>query len=293
MMSHPIIKNGCSFLRTSVRFLVTVTALSWATATISGCDDDDPVSTEPALVVPPPLPATSVDERMDPSDWHRTLRLPGEVEGSQQVTLATPAGGLVERVHVQVGDPVRHGQLLAEVDLAPREVDLERARAADRQASMEHERILAIGDTATDQQRLDLETRAALARADLRTAELARDRARVTAPFGGVVAARLVEPGEVAPPGGALLQLVDAEPAVVRATVASADAALLEAGMQAQITQVGSDTSSTGTLARVHPTADPASRTVTLVFEVANGDGALLPGTIATAVLQVPQDEGR
>jgi len=293
MMSLATIKNGYSFLRTLVRFVYTIAALALGSAALPGCPATEESPDEPALVLPPPV---DVDDEVGPDEAApagRALRLPGEVEGSREVSLATPAGGLVERVAVQVGDPVRRGQLLAEVDLAPREVDLQRARAADRQAAAEHERVLALGDVATDQQRLELETRAALARADLRAAELARERARVTAPFDGVVAARWAEPGEVVAPGAALLQLVDAEPAVVRATVAAVDAAQLEAGMEARVAQVGSEDAVAGTVSRVYPTADPVSRTVTLEIEVANDDGALRPGTLATAVVQVPPEGGR
>ncbi len=42
-----------------------------------------------------------------PSEARLTLDLPGEVEGGQDVLLASAAGGLVERVLVDAGDSVR------------------------------------------------------------------------------------------------------------------------------------------------------------------------------------------
>lgn len=62
------------------------------------------------------------------------LQLPGDVEAIQVATIAAQTTGYLRQFHVDIGDRVRAGQLLAEIDTPQVDQDLQQARANVAQA---------------------------------------------------------------------------------------------------------------------------------------------------------------
>jgi Barrel-sandwich domain of CusB or HlyD membrane-fusion/GAF domain len=106
------------------------------------------------------------------------------VEGAVQRTLVAPMDGFLGQVNVRPGDTVRAGQLLAV--LADQDLQLERARWESQVAQYENAYVSAQA-TANRTQLVINQSKAneAEAQLDLVNAKLAR--ARITAPFDGVV----------------------------------------------------------------------------------------------------------
>jgi macrolide-specific efflux system membrane fusion protein len=129
-----------------------------------------------------------------------------------EVRVGSRASGVVERLHVKVGDPVHRGQLLAELET--RELAARRDQAAAALASARARAVLAgqerararrlANDRALSQADLDrAESAAALADAAVSeaTAALALSRvqleqARIVAPISGLVASVTTQEGE-------------------------------------------------------------------------------------------------
>lgn len=140
------------------------------------------------------------------------LDLQGTSEWGARVILSTPANGMVSKVHVAPGDEVERGKLLLELDprryqsrLAAAESRLEAAQQLSVEARRELDRTLELYDRTllSDHERKLAEIDAAKADAELRQAEadlsavrLQRDYSRINAPFGGLVAAVHVQPGQ-------------------------------------------------------------------------------------------------
>lgn len=113
------------------------------------------------------------------------------------------------------------------------------------------------------------------AEAALALARAAAADARLTAPYDGLVAARLVEPGELAAPGKPLLRL-EMEGGL-RVAVHLPEAAASAAVPGAAVRVEAGGASHRGVIERASPAADPTSRTVLVKIRLER-EAALRPG---------------
>lgn len=157
----------------------------------------------------------------------------GVVEAVKQSTVSAQISGRVSSVNFDVGDTVKKGQILVRIDATEVSHALNESRAmlAEAQASFEnakatYERTLHLfGRKFVSQAALDrakAEYEAAKSRVDARQANVGiaantESYATVVAPYGGVVASRHVEVGEMAYPGKPLMTGFD--PSELRLTV--------------------------------------------------------------------------
>jgi len=194
--------------------LAWVLALSLVAVALAGCGGADAPAAPPraVLVVHP-------DAAGDPGG----LSFAGEVRAREESALSFRVGGKLVRRLVDVGDRVRRGQVLAELD--PQDFELQ-ARAAQAQlAAAEGELARAAADRARYAQlaRQQLVSRSALdaqesayaaasgqakaARASYDGARNAVGYARLLAPGDGVIALRQAEAGQVVAAGQAVFGL--------------------------------------------------------------------------------------
>ena len=145
----------------------------------------------------------------------------GIVEAVKQSTVSAQISGRIVEVRFDVGDFVRKGEIIVRIDerevsdaLASSQAQIAQAQAALQNAKAHYERTQqlfrqsfvsqAALDTALSQfQAAQAQLQAAVAVAS--RAETVKSFATVTAPFGGVVAARHVELGETVTPGKPLM----------------------------------------------------------------------------------------
>ena len=69
----------------------------------------------------------------------RALELPGQVEAAEQTKLHTKIAGFVQKIHVDIGDRVKKGQVLAELSVPEIEAELRQKAALIAQAEAEVE----------------------------------------------------------------------------------------------------------------------------------------------------------
>ena len=145
----------------------------------------------------------------------------GTLEAEQKVTIGSELSGIVENVLVDVNDPIKHGQVLIELDTAKLKASVEKAKAALasaqaaqkeaeatlNEANAKYKRLLNVrklsGGKTPAQTELD-EQAAVVARAQasldtagaqIQTAQTDLTKAYISSPIDGVVLARSVEPG--------------------------------------------------------------------------------------------------
>jgi len=77
-----------------------------------------------------------------PKGARYTIELPGQVEAAEQTSLYPRLAGYVQKVHVDIGDRVKKGQVLAELSVPEIEADLKHkvALVAQAEAEVEHAR---------------------------------------------------------------------------------------------------------------------------------------------------------
>lgn len=243
----------------------------------------------------------------------RELRVVGTVTFDEdRVAIVGPRlAGRVVRLTVRPGDPVKKGDVLAEiesVELARAAADylgaVARARAADANALRERELARRNVSAARDREAAEAEAEALGAQADaaeqlLLALGVARDelprrggdrplaRYALRAPIDGVVVQRDAEPGEAVDPGRAIFKIADLSHVRVVLDVFERDLAWVKPGLVAEIaTEAYKDLKPQATVRRIDPQIDRDTRTAKVYLDVDNPGALLLPGKFVTARLQ-------
>lgn len=240
-----------------------------------------------------PVKGIRVEEAVvHPSDASITLSFTGDVEGSHDAMLAAPLGGYVEAVEVKEGQEVSAGQVLVRVDASTYAARKDQAEAQAAQARAELERVTALGDLATPQQLLGVQTGAKVAEAALSLARTQLSRSLVTAPFRGVVSQIGPDPGEVVAPASPVCRLVQLDPVKVVVAVADKDVVHLQPGMPATLSVEARPGAWPGTITTVSAVADTKSRAFKAEIEFPNPDRVVLPGMIGRVLVQASVARG-
>lgn len=240
---------------------------------------------------------------------HERIELTGTILPAREVTLAARVDGNVTSVPVDVGQSVRKESTIAEfenehlqvalraaqsgvdgakVQLKISEAHLEYpAKIVEYTRNMEKKGFTTLLNV--DQTRTALEIANAeveLARLRLEEArhkrqqsQLAINRARVQAPFDGLVAERFVHPGEFVRLGDPVVHLVEVSTVIARVHVVERDYSLLAAGQIADI-RVEALTGSTfhGEVISVAPVLNVETRTAVVDLRIDNSQSQLKPG---------------
>jgi RND family efflux transporter MFP subunit len=251
----------------------------------------------------------------------RAMTLPGTVRALEQTKIYPRVTGYVRRWLVDLGDKVKAGQLLVEIDTPELDAQLSQARAQLAQAQAAVKQVTAQRDySRSNTQRYEsladqklvskaqveqTQAQASTDEASVASAEsnvlaqkanvqrLVETQAfsRVVAPFAGTVTTRNIERGDLVTEAKTteLYTIVAIDPVRVFVDVPQTVAANVHAGAQATLvvrefpgrTFAGKVTRSAGAL-------DPDLHTMTTEVQVPNPDGALMPGMYVQAVLTFP-----
>ena len=174
----------------------------------------------------------------------QTYSAEGLVEATRQSTVSAQIGGRVKEINFDVGDRVNKGQVILRIDereaaqaLAGSQAQVLQAQASMQNAKATYERsrqLFAqkfISQAALDKAQADYKValaQAAASEAGAGQASIAHGYTAVVAPYSGVVAARLVELGEMVMPGKPLMTGFD--PAEMRVVVSVPQYKLAEIG---------------------------------------------------------------
>lgn len=182
-------------------------------------------------------------------DVAQTYIADGLVEAVRQSTVSAQIGGRVKEINFEVGDRVEKGQVILRIDereaaqaLAGSQAQVLQAQANMQNAKAAYERASQlfaqkfISQAALDKAQADYKValaQAAASAAGAGQASLARGYAAVIAPYGGIVAARLVEIGEMVTPGKPLMTGFD--PSEMRVLVSIPQEKLVDIGMHPDV----------------------------------------------------------
>ncbi|HEY1695361.1 MAG TPA: efflux RND transporter periplasmic adaptor subunit [Polyangiaceae bacterium] len=251
----------------------------------------------------------------------RALSLPGSVQPLEETTIYARASGYVRKWYADIGDTVKEGQLLAELDTPELDQELDQARAQLLQAQAtlmqsraSHElsqtnltRYKQLAPSGVVSQ-ADLDQRKAMAavddanvnvaqatiaaqQANMRRLTQLKSFARVIAPFGGTVTQRTIEVGSLVTSGNGqpMYKVAAMDPARVFIQVPQDVSPSVHAGEAAKVTvREYAGRAFEGTVARAAGELDPQTRTMTTEVRVPNGDRALIAGMYATVALTLP-----
>lgn len=262
-------------------------------ATSAACSKDDKAADEAptgAMAVTV-VPATS-------RQIQRSVLVSGPVAAWEEMQLGVEVSGLrVTALNVDVGQQVRKGELLLQLDHRSLDADLAQASASLREAeagaSLARSQLARgealvkdkyISATQLDELRagrVQGDARVGTARAMRDSAALRRSFADLRAPDDGVISRRLVQPGQVVAAGSELLRMIRQGRLEWRAELAEAELARVKPGDRiALATRDGKPV--IGSVRAVSPGVDASTRTGTIYADLPQPEGLqpgrLLPG---------------
>lgn len=215
----------------------------------------------------------------------RHITLSGVVEPIRNVGVNSRLAGALRSVEVEEGDTVAAGAVLARLDDRELQAQLRSARASYEVARSAAERAEQLLEQHTI---TAAEAEREFAAYDVAAAQLEQLRTRtefatVQAPIAGVVTEKHAEAGDVVGSQNRLFTLADISTMVVRVRVSELDVVELSAGdeVEVKLDAVPGRTLS-GTIRRVFPAADAASRLIPVEVALSEGDaGVARPGFLA------------
>lgn len=256
------------------------------------------VASLPLLAAEPSTVSTAQPRR---GDITRYVTLPGTLRANQMVTVQARVAGFVRTIHVDRGDRVKEGQLLAEIEvpelLAERAKRLAEVKVAETDAQRLEAGRRKSPDLVTPAQLDAANGRLDVARAELEKNETLLRFANLTAPFAGVITARHVDRGAFVPAGAAggasaVVTLADTSVLRTQVPVPEAEAVFVRPGQPVRVTVVGLTNLFTTTITRHTGLVDDTLRSLPIEADLPNLDDQLRPGMFVSASLGLERHTG-
>jgi len=290
---------------------ITTAAIAFSCA---GCDSR-PVAADasasaaaasvPVPKAPPEARSSLIADAADPKSFSTS----GPLVAEQQADISAERNGRIVSIDVRIGDRVKKGQLLAQLDdrTLRSACESQRARKASAQAQLREwqseqqtaESDLRRADAMRDAKIISEENwehakyrvdetiaevarfreEAAAADADLSTANLQLEQSHIVAPFAGVVGRSTVRPAQEVKPGDVLFWITAEAPLQVLFTVPETAMAAFTTGRPLDLTTADyPQLHQQGRIVRVSPVVDPASGSIQVIGGVVHPSPLLKPG---------------
>jgi macrolide-specific efflux system membrane fusion protein len=253
--------------------------------------------------------ATAVVQKGDLED---TVSATGTLQPRDYVDVGTQVSGQLRKLHVEIGERVEKGQLLAEIDptvylsrfeatqaqlrnqeaqLAERQANLRLAeQKAQRQSNMMREQATTAEAVQVAQAELEaaraqigsLRAQIQQTRSTLRGDQANLEYTKIHAPMAGTVVTQAAKQGQTLNANQSapiVLRIADLSTMTVQTQVSEADVARLRVGMPVYFTTLGDQRKRWyGTLRQVNPTPEIVNNVVlyNALFDVPNAEGALM-----------------
>jgi len=265
----------------------------------------------PAAVAPEKKAVASVKGRTVPltiREVPRFLRVTGQLIGRNDAVIAADAVGKVVEAPVERGSVVKAGDTLVKLDERQAKLALDEADASlelaktrlllakneqERNAPLAQNRAIAEADfqkLVTDTAAREAELAASIARRDMTQKTLTDSVIR--APFAGVVAERMVEPGEYVKADSPVARVVDLATLRLVLNVPETEVGALEVGQTVEFTTAAFPTRTyTATLRFLGAAMREASRDLVVEATVENTDGTLRPGFFCNARIRLSEEK--
>jgi len=225
---------------------------------------------------------------LNKSETAITQDITSTVVAYEETHLSPSLPGRIRRVLVEVNDHVKKGQLLVEMD-----------RTQLDQTVLQYQQLL------TDMARMDTllqygsitQQSYDQMKSQVETTELImknlEENTLLRAPYSGVITAKYYDDGELYSPTpntpsgkAALISMIQVDPVKLIVNVSETYLPLVRNGMKVNVnTDVYPDVTLQGTVFRIHPTINAASRTFSVEVRVPNKNDKLVPGMFARVSL--------
>lgn len=264
--------------------------LAAALMTLSSCGAS---STENTSSATPPKAENVKVQPLTLKSINRVVEYATSLIAYEEVHMAPASPGRIEQITVEVGDRVAQGQLLAIMD----QTQLHQAQVQLRNAETDYQRfdtLNKVGGVAR-QQYDQVKANYDITRSNV---AFLTENTRLKAPFSGVVSGKYYENGEMysgsptAAGKAAIVSLVQMNRLKTLANVSEQFFPQIKKGMPVSLVcDIYPGRTFTGTVSRIYPTIDAATRTFPVEVELPNADEALRPGMFARVSFELDKVE--
>jgi membrane fusion protein (multidrug efflux system) len=267
--------------RSALRLLAPLLlALALLPACGGGGDDKGPQD------FPVPVEMATVESK----DLRETLNLVGTLQANESVILKSEIDGKIASIHFNEGEHVPAGKLLVQLDDSEMSAELREAEAELAWARGEFARRQnlfgqkVVPERELDRAKADLDRDAA----HVETIKARLAKTVITAPFGGIVGARQVSPGDVLSSSTELVNLESIDPLKLEFEVPERYIPLLAVNQAVNLKVTAfPDRKFPGIVYFIDPRVSSANRAVPVKAHVPNSEELLRPGMYANVELVV------
>lgn len=252
-----------------------------AIAVLASCSGKKDAGKDANAVEPIPVKV----QKLEKEDIARTLDYTANLQADEQVYYAPASTGRISKIYVEVGDRIKKGQLLVDMD----RTQLQQAEVQLKNLETEYNRAKMLNETQSiSKQAYDAAvTQYEVAKSNV---DFLKENTQMLAPFDGVVTGKYFENGEVytgAAFGGAskpsIIAIEKINPLKANVNLSEQYFRLVKKGTKVELkSSLYPDEVFEGTVNIVYPTIDPASRTFTVEVTIPNKDEVLRPGMYGT-----------
>ena len=271
------------------RFIHLIPPAAVFTLFAFGCGRPEAAAQAPAAAPAPPVKVTAARARMGPVS--RAITLPGSIKPGRQAVLYAKVSGYLKTIRVDRGDPVKAGDLIAEIEVPEMSADLVKQRVEVQVAELAWRRLKEAQTRAPNlvmpQTVDDAKGRYDIAVANLSRTETLLSYARIVAPFDGVVTRRHVDPGAFIPAAtsgsvaqsAAVVTIMDISRVRVEVPIPEQEAPVIRTGIECVLSlDEWPGHTFVGTLTRFGYALDESTRTMMTEIELPNPKRELRPG---------------
>lgn len=225
-------------------------------------------------------------ETVTRQDFDKVITLGGLTAPVSSSTVVAKINGMEEvlAVNVNVGDKVKKGQVLAQLDTELSQINYNNAKLAFDDAARNYDNAVnmyeleALSQTTLDQLKMARDN----AENTLRTAELALGYTTITAPISGTVSSVNIDEGAFAAAGSPLFVIDDVATLEVSTGINEQNVSKVHVGQEVllKIASVSNQWIS-GTITEISKVMDPAAKNYPITIAFSNQDDLLVAGMYA------------
>ena len=222
----------------------------------------------------------------------RTIDYTATILPFEEVNMAPSTPGRIDKIYVEVGDKVNRNENLFLMDRT--QLYQLQLQLSNQLKDLNRIDTLLKSGSAKQQQYDQMKTQYDVT---LTNVDFMEENTLLKAPFAGIVTGKYFENGEIYSGGpttqkgrSAVVTLMQVNPLKLNVNISEKYYPLIKKGMKVSVTaDVYSNEVFTGSLFRIAPTVDPATRTFTVEIELPNRNNLLKPGMFARASMDLAE----
>ena len=251
-------------------------SVAMAVLIAAGCGNSAQKQTAQAAPETEVLPSVAVTQ-VFAQDVVQDATYTSTVQAYVKNNIVPQTAGRIVKINVEVGDRVKKGQILAEIDKA----QLQQAQLQLHNAEVELERLRALyqagGLSKSDLDAIELQYNVAKTQVDNLI-----ENTTLLSPIDGVITARNYDAGDMYAMSAPIFTVEQIKPVKLLVAVSESDYTKISKGDRVTVkADAFPDLTFDGRIERIHPTIDPSTRTFVVEVVVPNNYSTLRPGMFA------------